>query len=242
MYMAGIAVKWKDNGSDQDMHQKSVVLHGSDMTIFGSSNWTASSSDSQREHNYFTLKPWFVEWFTEQFLTQVEQHARRRNAPSPRRSTSTSRPAFRKRLSTSRPRTPRSASGPSVTLKWEGGWWAHKYDIYFGTTNPPPLIAQDFMPGSATAGAQFEQGIVQPVRAAGATRVRVPCRPRPRHDLLLEDSRQDDDWRRRRSVQCSGSSHRRTDVEFYDVGRCSPAAAPAAPATSTTNGTQPSAR
>ena len=40
----------------------------------------------------------------------------------------------------------------SVTLKWEGGWWAHKYDIYFGTTNPPPLIAQNFMPGSATAG------------------------------------------------------------------------------------------
>ena len=41
----------------------------------------------------------------------------------------------------------------SVSLKWEGGWWAHKYDIYFGTTNPPTtLIAQNYMPGSATAG------------------------------------------------------------------------------------------
>ena len=41
----------------------------------------------------------------------------------------------------------------SVPLRWEGGWWAHKYDIYFGTTNPPTtLIAQNYMPGSATAG------------------------------------------------------------------------------------------
>ena len=39
-----------------------------------------------------------------------------------------------------------------MTLRWEGGLWAHKYDIYFGTTNPPPLVAQNFMPGSATAG------------------------------------------------------------------------------------------
>ncbi len=37
---------------------------------FGSSNWTASSSDSQREHNYFTGKSWFVDWLKEQFLSQ----------------------------------------------------------------------------------------------------------------------------------------------------------------------------
>ena len=51
--------------------------------------------------------------------------------------------------------TPANAAlgvGTSVALRWEGGWWAHRYDIYFGTTNPPPLIAQNFMPGSATAG------------------------------------------------------------------------------------------
>ena len=66
--MAGIPVKWKNNGTDQDMHQKSVVLHGVDMAIFGSSNWTASSSDRQREHNYFTIKPWFVEWLKAQFV------------------------------------------------------------------------------------------------------------------------------------------------------------------------------
>ncbi len=38
------------------------------MAIFGSSNWTLSSSESQREHNYFTTKTWFVDWLKEQFL------------------------------------------------------------------------------------------------------------------------------------------------------------------------------
>ena len=46
------------------------------MTVFGSSNWTASSSDSQREHNYFTLKPWFVQWFIGSIRPQVEQRDR----------------------------------------------------------------------------------------------------------------------------------------------------------------------
>jgi hypothetical protein len=45
-----------------------------------------------------------------------------------------------------------ASTGTSVQLRWEGGWWAHRYDIHFGTTNPPPLVARDFMPGAATAG------------------------------------------------------------------------------------------
>ena len=51
---------------------RSPVLHGiqtgaATLAVFGSSNWTASSSDTQREHNYFTPKPWFVHWFKDQF-------------------------------------------------------------------------------------------------------------------------------------------------------------------------------
>ena len=34
----------------------------------------------------------------------------------------------------------------TATLRWEGGYWAHKYDIYFGTTSTPPRIAVDCMP------------------------------------------------------------------------------------------------
>ena len=150
MYMAGIPVKWKDSGTDQDMHQKSVVLHGAGMAIFGSSNWTASSSDTQREHNYFTSKIWFVDWLKEQFLRKWN-NTRADGTPAPMQYVNYT-PGW--------PETPVNVSpanvalgvASSVALKWEGGWWAHKYDIYFGTTNPPPLIAQNFMPGSATAG------------------------------------------------------------------------------------------
>ena len=134
------------------MHQKSVVLHGADMAIFGSSNWTSSSSDTQREHNYFTSKTWFVDWFKDTVHQEVGQPARATAPPSRRRSSSTTRRAGRKHPVNVSPTNVALGVASSVTLKWEGGWWAHKYDIYFGTTNPPPLVAQNFMPGSATAG------------------------------------------------------------------------------------------
>ena len=43
--------------------------------------------------------------------------------------------------------------GSSVTLKWEGGYYAFKYDIYLDTTPTfsAPLVA-DYMPSFATAG------------------------------------------------------------------------------------------
>ncbi len=151
MYLAGIPVKWKQNGTDQDVHQKSVVLHGVDMAIFGSSNWTASSSDTQREHNYFTRKSWFVDWFKEQFLRKWDNK---------RVDGTTITPTQYFDYTPGWPETPVNLSpanvavgvAPSAILKWEGGFWAHKYDIYFGTTNPPPLVAQNFMPGASTAG------------------------------------------------------------------------------------------
>jgi hypothetical protein len=151
MYMAGIPVKWKDNGTDQDVHQKSVVLHGVDMAIFGSSNWTASSSDTQREHNYFTHKTWFVDWFKAQFLRKWDNTRADGTAitPSPYVNYTPGWPETPVNVS---PANVAVNVASSVTLRWEGGFWAHKYDIYFGTTNPPPLIAQNFMPGSATAG------------------------------------------------------------------------------------------
>jgi phosphatidylserine/phosphatidylglycerophosphate/cardiolipin synthase-like enzyme len=151
MIAAGIPVKWKLDTTDQDMHQKSVVLHGLGMAVFGSSNWTASSSDTQREHNYFTTKPWFVDWFAAQFLRKWNN----------RRIDGTEiTPAMFYDLTPGWPEKPVNLSpanaavnaGTSATLRWEGGWWAHKYDVHFGTTNPPPLVARDFMPGSATAG------------------------------------------------------------------------------------------
>ena len=43
---AGIAIKLRNNPGDEAMHQKSAILHGRGMTVYGSSNWTASSSTS----------------------------------------------------------------------------------------------------------------------------------------------------------------------------------------------------
>jgi hypothetical protein len=151
MFVAGIPIKWKVDDSGQDMHQKSIVLYSRNMAVFGSSNWTTSSSDTQREHNYFTPKAWFVEWFKDQFLRKSE---------NTKIDGSTVTPPMFVNFVPEWPETPVNISpanqslgvASSVALRWEGGWWAHKYDVYFGTTNPPPLIATDFMPGSATAG------------------------------------------------------------------------------------------
>jgi hypothetical protein len=153
MYVAGIPLKWKNDFSGQDMHQKSLVLHGQQMAIFGSSNWTSSSGTTQ-EHNYFTPthKLWMWDWFMDQFR-------RKWNNLRPDGTPQTN-PTMYLDFVPGYPESPvvvspaNAAGGQTLTtaLRWEGGWWAHKYDIYFGTTNPPPLVAQDFMPGSNTAG------------------------------------------------------------------------------------------
>ena len=48
-------------------HQKLVILYRQGMAVFGSSNWTSPSANSQQEHNYFTTKPWMFQWFVDQF-------------------------------------------------------------------------------------------------------------------------------------------------------------------------------
>jgi phosphatidylserine/phosphatidylglycerophosphate/cardiolipin synthase-like enzyme len=153
MHLAGIPIKWKlDEGSiDEDMHQKSIVLHSRRLAIFGSSNWTSSSSDRQREHNYFTPKPWIVDWFIVQFHRKWN-NLRSDGTPIGVTMFEDFVPGWPETPVNVSPANASLGVGTSVALRWEGGWWAHKYDIYFGTTNPPPLIAQNYMPGSATAG------------------------------------------------------------------------------------------
>jgi phosphatidylserine/phosphatidylglycerophosphate/cardiolipin synthase-like enzyme len=151
MSVAGIPIKWKEDTTDQDVHQKSVVLHGQDMAIFGSSNWTTSSSDTQREHNYFTRKAWFVDWFAAQFLRKWNNQKIDGTPITPTMFVNYT-PGWPETPVNISPANAALGLGTSVALRWEGGWWAHKYDIYFGTTNPPPLVATDYMPGSATAG------------------------------------------------------------------------------------------
>ena len=44
-------------------HQKLVLLYGQGMSVFGSSNFTSPSDNSQQENNYFTTKTWMFQWF-----------------------------------------------------------------------------------------------------------------------------------------------------------------------------------
>src|SRR6185295_2995177 len=120
LYMAGVQIKMRKHLGLN--HQKSLVLYGKGMTIFGSSNWSWPSFNFQEEHNYFTTKPWFFQWFVDQFnrkwnsATEFEPFV-----PQPPDAPVNLAPANG------------TTAGQAVTLTWEGGRWAHKYDLYFGS-------------------------------------------------------------------------------------------------------------
>ena len=129
LFMAGVQIKMRKHLGLN--HQKSVLLYSRGLTIFGSSNWTGPSSNFQLEHNYFTTKAWFFQWFVNQFERKWNSTTENQPfVPLPPNQPSYLSPA---NASTAQPTT--------ITLQWEGGPWAHKYDIYFGTSPNPPLFA-----------------------------------------------------------------------------------------------------
>jgi hypothetical protein len=149
LYAAGAAIRHRAHAGMT--HQKSVLLHGQRMTIFGSSNWTSPSSSSQEEHNYFTIKPYFYDWFSAQFerkWTNATGHLE----------TEPFTP-----LPPGRPTHVAPAQGAAldgtetVTLVWNGGIWAHLYDVYFGTTPDPPLLAADQALGPSVSASDNKQ-------------------------------------------------------------------------------------
>ena len=125
MYAAGIPIRHRAHQGLN--HQKSVLLYGKGMTIFGSSNWTSPSAQSQEEHNYFTSDSAIFQWFVDQFerkwnnLAGVEET--KPFVPLPPSTPDLPSPAYQ---ATNVP-----TSG--VVLQWDGGPWAHVYDVYFGT-------------------------------------------------------------------------------------------------------------
>ena len=128
-------------------HQKTILIYSDGLTIFGSSNWTSASAASQDEHNYFTKKSYFLDWFTAQFdrkwnnstgITETKTFV-----PLP-----PDKPAYQ---------SPANLSNGVATngqkLVWYGGPWAHIYDVYFGTDPNPqtPLAAAQGLGPSETA-------------------------------------------------------------------------------------------
>jgi phosphatidylserine/phosphatidylglycerophosphate/cardiolipin synthase-like enzyme len=145
MFVNGAHMKIGRHGGE--VHESSIVLHSLGQVIFGSSNWTTASAIQQDEHNLFYTsrlgKPWFFQWFADQFHRKwVDTVNYADFKPLPPGTPIYSSPANGATgLSTS-----------SVKLKWEGGPWAHFYDIYFGTNPAPPLIASNLQIGSPDAG------------------------------------------------------------------------------------------
>src|SRR5215213_323278 len=136
LYAAGVQIRMRRHLGLN--HQKSLLLHARGLTIFGSSNWSLPSFNFQEEHNYFTTKPWFFQWFADQFN-------RKWNSASEYEPFVPAPPTVPTYLS------PANAStlGQSVMLTWEGGRWAHKYDIYLGAKESSlSLIASDVVTGT----------------------------------------------------------------------------------------------
>src|SRR2546427_824759 len=137
LFMAGIPIKTTLHQGQN--HEKAVLFYGQPgtrprMAVFGSSNWSQQSANSQQEHNYFSnTKPWCFNWFLNQFQ-------RRWNLPSeytPFVPIGPGAPVLKK------PSNAAVAQPLSLTLTWDGGPWGQRYDVYFGISSNPPLMASD---------------------------------------------------------------------------------------------------
>jgi hypothetical protein len=135
MCVAGVAIRQR--GHDGLNHEKVVLLRGQAMTIFGSSNWTSPSDQSQEEHNEFTTKTDFYQWFSDQF-------SRKWNNTGPSPETAPFHPLPPDAPAYSSPAnaaTRVSAASPAIVF--DAGPFAQLYDIYLGTSSSPGLIAVD---------------------------------------------------------------------------------------------------
>ena len=165
MYAAGIPIRVTVHQGEN--HGKLMLLYGQGMAIFGSSNWSSPSANSQHEHNYFTVKSYIFNWFVDQF-------ERKWNNTNPAGAAETGpfvpkppdKPAY---VSIANGATGVAVGG--AILKWDGGPWAHNYDIYFGTSATPPLFSanQNLGPDDPTRSPKQYQTFALPTLTGGTT-------------------------------------------------------------------------
>src|SRR3954468_12579683 len=147
LWYAGVQVRL--DGHQGINHEKAILLRGRGMSIFGSSNWTAASTDTQREHNMFTTQPWVFEWLKAQF-------ERKWNNSTGHQETKPFVP-----LPPDVPTYNSPANGAinvattGTRLLFAAGLWAHLYDIYFGTTPNPPLLVPEIRLGPSVSATDY---------------------------------------------------------------------------------------
>jgi phosphatidylserine/phosphatidylglycerophosphate/cardiolipin synthase-like enzyme len=128
LYMAGVQIKHR--GHLGLNHQKSILLYGQGMSIFGSSNWTGSSDQSQEEHNYFTKKVSIFNWLQAQF-------ERKWNNSTGNPETIPFVPLQPDKPTMLAPANAALGQPTDVTLSWSGGLYAHKFDVLLDTSPTP---------------------------------------------------------------------------------------------------------
>jgi len=129
-------------------HQKTVWLHDTEATIFGTSNWSTASDDNQLEANLFTTDA--DTWIA---LHDVFERKWTNSAAGGIQETEPFTPIGPdKPVNVSPPDASNGTATTGASLTWNGGSWAWSYDIYFGDTPNPGL----FM----STGPDFGNGVV----------------------------------------------------------------------------------
>jgi hypothetical protein len=118
-------------------HEKMTILYNQRLSIFGSSNWTSPSANSQQEHNIFTTRAWMFDYGVDHFNRKWDNLA-----PGGVVETADFVPLPPDKPTYVSPTNGASNQPTTLTLKWYAGPWAHKYDIYLGTDPNPttPLV------------------------------------------------------------------------------------------------------
>jgi len=161
LYAAGISLR---NTVHQGInHGKLVLLYGQRMSIFGSSNWTSPSANSQHEHNYFTTDSYVFQWLVDQFERKWDN-----TDSAGTKETGAFVPLPPDKPSYQSPANLSTGTETTVTLKWKAGLWAHNYDIYFGTNPTPPLFASNVNLGPSETATDYKTYTL-PVLTGGTT-------------------------------------------------------------------------
>jgi phosphatidylserine/phosphatidylglycerophosphate/cardiolipin synthase-like enzyme len=132
LYLAGLVqypglIQIKDRYHAGQNHEKLVLLRNQAMAVFGSSNWTSASAEGQHEHNLFTTRSWYFQ--------QARDHFDRKwNNTGPAQESAPFVPLPPDTPVQKLPLDGAQNQAQTVVLKWYAGPWAHKYDVFLGTS------------------------------------------------------------------------------------------------------------